>query len=843
MFKEIDLNVTILNAIIGVVLILFVVRSRSPKRLKFTYASFNLGLILWVVSLYFFYRIDSQPELLILGRFNFVSITYTFLSIYFFSKYFPLNQKLKLTRGDLLVLISGVMIPIGFFTQFIAVNEIALPNGERETVFGAGYGIYIVHLLTLFILTVINLVKNYKKANFIQRNQISAFAIILIIATAFGITTNVVLPSLGNFALQEFGPISQTMINIVTAYLILRFRFLDTRVLVGRAIYYVILALVPYASFYVILWIDITYLGGTYTSLTYFAGIIFTIIFVIIFKAADRLLTSEVNSRFINAGYNPYEAVESLGKKLALTMDIDEATIAVNTILNRTIKSSFVGIVLLQGKPNEGELNFREFGNDFSKVTLSKTDYNNLIFIWNKANRSPIVFDDLDDLDYQAKGALNDLTNWIQPIKEKMLESNIKLLLPVSTKEEILGIIIIGEKEADTPYTKTDLKFLDSIASTAGLAIARSLFYEEIKDLNLSLQQKIELATDDLRKQNQSLEIAMNRLERLRQQEQDMLDVLGHELRTPITIVRNALAVLKMDFEPDKLIDPERLGPYIEKALESTKREMVLIETLLAATKIDANRIQLNLDKADLDDVIRDSIDGQELVAKERRIEVIYHKPENMVAEEWQIYVDRTRIQEIQDNFLNNAVKYTLKGKVEIFIEKLKVKDTDMIKVSLKDTGIGIPQEDIPKLGRKFFRARQYIKENDIGAIVRPGGTGLGLYVSFELVKIMDGEVKVESVIGEGSTFSYTIPLYNGQAPKHIDQTFGTDQELEEQLLKRRERDQSKLANQAQEDVEIEKRLGQTPAIVLEDFKKVSSANDIISQINATRKIMENKSS
>jgi len=412
-------------------------------------------------------------------------------------------------------------------------------------------------------------------------------------------------------------------------------------------------------------------------------------------------------------------------------------------------------------------------------------------------------------------------------------------VFPVIAGEEAIGSLIFSMSKPISDVDSFEIELMRSFVVTVGISISNAKLFKKI---NL-YREELEGNTEQLRKQNQSLEIAMNRLERLRQQEQDMLDVLGHELRTPITIVRNALAVLKMDFEPDKLIDPERLGPYIEKALESTKREMVLIETLLAATKIDANRIQLNLDKADLDDVIRDSIDGQELVAKERRIEVIYHKPENMVAEEWQIYVDRTRIQEIQDNFLNNAVKYTLKGKVEIFIEKLKVKDTDMIKVSLKDTGIGIPQEDIPKLGRKFFRARQYIKENDIGAIVRPGGTGLGLYVSFELVKIMDGEVKVESVIGEGSTFSYTIPLYNGQAPKHIDQTFGTDQELEEQLLKRRERDQSKLANQAQEDVEIEKRLGQTPAIVLEDFKKVSSANDIISQINATRKIMENKSS
>ncbi|MCA9385974.1 hypothetical protein KC717_04990, partial [Candidatus Dojkabacteria bacterium] len=83
---------------------------------------------------------------------------------------------------------------------------------------------------------------------------------------------------------------------------------------------------------------------------------------------------------------------------------------------------------------------------------------------------------------------------------------------------------------------------------------------------------------------------------------------------------------------------------------------------------------------------------------------------------------------------------------------------------SAEDTGVGIPENEIEKLGKKFYRVEQHVREGSTDSdVVRPGGTGLGLYVTFNLIKLHGGTVSVESTFGEGSKFIFTIPKYTGQ--------------------------------------------------------------------------------
>jgi len=207
-------------------------------------------------------------------------------------------------------------------------------------------------------------------------------------------------------------------------------------------------------------------------------------------------------------------------------------------------------------------------------------------------------------------------------------------------------------------------------------------------------------------------------------------------------------------------------------ALESTRREITLIETLLSATKIDASRLQLHLEKVDLNDVVRDGIEGQRNLLEQRHIQVNYTSPDET---NFFVFSDRTRTQEIMDNLLSNAIKYTLEGQIDI----TGWSDESNCWIAVKDTGIGIDREDLLNLGKKFFRAKQYIpkedEEEDGTKVVRPGGTGLGLYVTFELIRIMSGELYVQSYVGEGSTFVFSLPKYLEQEEKQVDQTFERD--------------------------------------------------------------------
>jgi signal transduction histidine kinase len=123
------------------------------------------------------------------------------------------------------------------------------------------------------------------------------------------------------------------------------------------------------------------------------------------------------------------------------------------------------------------------------------------------------------------------------------------------------------------------------------------------------------------------------------------------------------------------------------------------------------------------------------------------------------IFADKVRTIEIIDNLVGNAVKYTKQGSVTIQTEY----DDENVKVSVIDTGDGISQEEIVKLGQKFHRVDNYTGNGGDVEIVRPGGTGLGLFVVFGLVKLMHGKIWVESEVGKGSKFIFTLPRYNGQ--------------------------------------------------------------------------------
>lgn len=264
----------------------------------------------------------------------------------------------------------------------------------------------------------------------------------------------------------------------------------------------------------------------------------------------------------------------------------------------------------------------------------------------------------------------------------------------------------------------------------------------------------------------QHLEDALYQLKEARRQERDMIDVMGHELRTPISIVRNALVMVEKQMERQRMIASTDLHKYMDMALESTRREITLIETLLSATKVDAARMQLYFTKVGIKDVINDGIEGQKAqLEKKQEVTVTYNPP----VEDIFVYADRTRMQEIMDNLYSNAVKYTLKGNITISTWQ----DKDFGWLSISDQGIGISAEDLQNLGKKFFRAKQYIGDGgevEDTEVVRPGGTGLGLYVTYDLVRIMGGTLYINSEVGKGSTFTVSIPIHKGQPDKQIDE-------------------------------------------------------------------------
>ncbi|MEO6729407.1 MAG: GAF domain-containing sensor histidine kinase [Candidatus Dojkabacteria bacterium] len=349
----------------------------------------------------------------------------------------------------------------------------------------------------------------------------------------------------------------------------------------------------------------------------------------------------------------------------------------------------------------------------------------------------------------------NSLKDYLSPSLPAPLISAVEKILPLKSvasypliiRGEVIGTLsfLIKEKTVEE-LTESEKQLLGTYTYHITIALENAELYKQQKETQANL------------------ETALSEVQALRQHEQDMIDIMGHELRTPISIVRNALGMLELELKNTGEIRKDNLAKFLDISMESARREVKLVETLLSSAKADSRGFQLIFEKVDFLDVVNDSLQFFTREAEKKGLQIKYTKP----IEEIFVYTDRTRIQEVMDNLLSNAVKYTEKGFIKINVRK----EADYAWIEVSDTGIGMNDKDLKSIGQKFYRVDQYMDNGPVGApvdkpnIIRPGGTGLGLYVTFSLVKVMDGKMDVKSQIGVGTTFAFSMPLYKGQESK-----------------------------------------------------------------------------
>ena len=226
-------------------------------------------------------------------------------------------------------------------------------------------------------------------------------------------------------------------------------------------------------------------------------------------------------------------------------------------------------------------------------------------------------------------------------------------------------------------------------------------------------------------------------------QQTEFISTASHEMRTPVAIIEGYIGML---MNPATATVDSRGLAYAKKAHEAAQHLGRLFQDLLDVTKADDRRTLTNCVLLNATDAAKEVVNEFQNMATTKNLKLVFR--ENSVANErtiqplYMIYVDYDQFKEILGNLIENALKYTKIGGVEVSV----VEQSGRIKFEVKDTGIGIPAEDTSHLFQKFYR----VDSSDTREI---GGTGLGLYLIKKLAENMSGQVGVESVYGKGSTF------------------------------------------------------------------------------------------
>lgn len=217
---------------------------------------------------------------------------------------------------------------------------------------------------------------------------------------------------------------------------------------------------------------------------------------------------------------------------------------------------------------------------------------------------------------------------------------------------------------------------------------------------------------------------------------------MSHELRTPINTILGLNELIMRESQE------EAIKEYARDIRQAGNILLTLVSDILDFTKLEANKLQLTDGIYDVSSLLNDLINSISLQLRRKKLDLQLHIAQDIP---YKLQGDEIHIRQIISNLLSNAVKYTQKGRVTLYLAWKDVGEDEIeLEVIVKDTGIGIKEEDIPKLFKAFQRMDTTVRNKD-------DRTGLGLAITKGLVEKMGGELNVQSVYGKGSAFSFKI--------------------------------------------------------------------------------------
>ncbi len=425
---------------------------------------------------------------------------------------------------------------------------------------------------------------------------------------------------------------------------------------------------------------------------------------------------------------------------------------------NQKLREEDLNLMILQNATNQivqGGVNFDEMSQKIVDVIYEDLGYLGAFILSNEPNgdmrlaghsRIPIIDKIIKEFSINTttlKGTVDDsefsmriiwgketivtdkLSDVISPsvpimmadVMQKMVGMKSLVSMPIMAEEQVFGMLTVGLNKPREMISTSELEMMKTMTHMYAIVLRNGQYYETIEQNNKYLTQLDKAKTE-------------------------FLSIASHQLRTPLTAIDGYMTLLGVGGYGEM---PDQQKEVIGKTKENIRRLVTLVNDLLGLARIETGSSLKGVLAAEIDlrVIIDRVVDEVSMKAQKKNVSLEWERP----AGEVKAFVDQSKMEQVFVNIIDNAVDYTKQGKVVVQLEN----KPQRILLKVRDTGIGIDKESLQQLFTKFHRSPN-------ARIVRPDGTGIGLFIAKIYVEAHQGKIHVESKVGKGTTFTVELP-------------------------------------------------------------------------------------
>ena len=698
-------------AVITVTLGSLTVVQRPRDKAAWAFALTMLAVAVWSVGIAAFLSIHELPITELIARVYYIAAAVIPLTLLYMSLAM-IDREQELVRSwtsYLLLAIPTIVISLLFaLSPGLFFDEVlVMPDSNTITLNPSGYAVFMAYFILYYSAALISLILGMAQSRGLTRARLRYLAYGYTIGGLIGMAFNLILPILGNYQWIWAGPLGLFVFVPIIYVTITRFGLFDIRQAAARTTAYVstlaVIGLV-YAAIGIFISGAIFNSGVTQLGLLLVAALSFHPLKLFFDRLTDRV--------FYRNEYHLGEFYADLTQTLSSTVDLQSLLKTAARTIQRAIKSDQV-FFWVYDETNHDQV--RIIGTT-GHSRLSKGDIEELV----KKQSEGTLF-----ADWLANG---------DPARRLMVSHRIAVVQFLMSGDELLGGLCLGEQQT-RGYVQRDLEIVQTISNELTIAIQNARSVQALKELNENLQQRIDNATSELRHSNAQLQ-------RLDEAKDEFISMASHQLRTPLTSIKGYISMM-VEGDVGKITDQQK--KLLNEAFNSSERMVRLINDFLNVSRLQTGKFTLDRRPIDLVKVVKEEIHALTPSAESRGLGFTL----SLVKKVPILEIDEGKIRQVIMNFADNAVYYSKENsKIKISLKLVG----NSVEFTVKDAGIGVPEDEKNKLFQKFFRAANARRQ-------RPDGTGIGLFLAKKVIDAHHGQIVFESIEKKGSTFGFRLPI------------------------------------------------------------------------------------